>query len=97
MRWSKFNRLSAYARADNHLAQQTSYGAVGVYILPDTSDNRVAVCIRLDALCAVTICGVCLAILLFFAEIGRHNSAHRVTTVCHYLAMSATTVTLSEL
>lgn len=57
MRWSKFNRLSAYARADNHLAQQTSYGAV------------------------VTICGVCLAILLFFAEIGRHNSAHRVTTM----------------
>ncbi len=29
MRWSKFNRLSAYARADSHLVQQTSYGALG--------------------------------------------------------------------
>lgn len=28
MRWSKFNRLSAYARADSHLVQQTSYGAL---------------------------------------------------------------------
>lgn len=28
MRWSKFNKFSAYARADSHLVQQTSYGAL---------------------------------------------------------------------
>ncbi|KAL3144272.1 hypothetical protein ABBQ32_004041 [Trebouxia sp. C0010 RCD-2024] len=57
MRWSKFNKFSAYARADSHLVSQTSYGAL------------------------VTLSGAALAILLFFAEIGRFHAATRVTTL----------------
>ncbi|KAL3130533.1 hypothetical protein ABBQ38_008345 [Trebouxia sp. C0009 RCD-2024] len=57
MRWSKFNKFSAYARADSHLVSQTSYGAL------------------------VTLSGAALAVLLFFAEIGRFHAATRVTTL----------------
>ena len=80
MRWSKFHRVSAYARADSHLVQQTSYGALGelgqhmlLCVTPFTPVNA------FDG--AVTLSGVCLAVLLFFAEVGRYRSADRVTTV----------------
>ena len=92
MRWSKFNRLSAYARADNHLTQQTSYGAVGMYTLP--AEPACCMRVRTQFVYAVTLCGACLAILLLFSEIGRYRSAHGVTTVCQCLAAPHLTLTL---
>ena len=29
IKWNKLGRLSAYARAESHLLQHTSYGAIG--------------------------------------------------------------------
>ena len=89
MRWSKFNRLSAYARADSHLVQQTSYGALGKQGMHVTTTLTPTFLLYTHTHSAVTLSGVCLAILLFFSEVGRYRSASRVTTVSFQVQLLA--------
>lgn len=82
----KLNKFSAFARAESHLVQKTTHGAIG--LVPCTTfrsmcDN-VYECDAFHALyaksgtdhvlAAVTLCGVILALILFGAELREHFS-----------------------
>ena len=84
MKWARFSKFSAYARAESHLVQQTSYGAVGEHAAATLSDfcqeKKNMSYTRLLSTCilasAVTICGCLLALVLFSAELQQHLQPH---------------------
>lgn len=86
MKLKSFSRLSAYARAESHLVQQTAFGAAGkllstlVVVTPAFCSPT---CLRPDehGCCAVTLTGVVLAVILFSNELAEYLKPFSIQTV----------------